>query len=425
MIVDSQSFSRASLAQALIDLGASIHQIQLISQFAEAQAAILSKVPDILISEFDLDGGACGLDLMASLRRKRAQSQQSLFILVTGNNSQAAVARAAEEDVDGYILKPYTIDGLRMAIMKYATDKIYPSEYSAKIEQGKRKLEEKDVEQALSIFTEAMTLDSKPSLACFYHGLTEELKRTLSNAETDYGKGLSFNRIHFKCLMGLFELFAKQNRNKEAYELAQRMARYFPASPDRLATVIKLAVLNEAYEDIERYYQLFCKLDHRNETLVRYVTASLIVCGKHYLAKKNFARAVELFARAKSTGLRNPKILREIILSLLSADLAAEAQVFLEAYPAGLQGTPEYLAMKYSSTERGLALGASIAAGRKLINDGVQEYVLYATLIRRSIEGGFLDHAEQLWQEACRLWPEKEAELLRIKKNTSPKTQAA
>jgi tetratricopeptide (TPR) repeat protein len=309
--------------------------------------------------------------------------------------------------------------------MKYATDKIYPSDYNLKIEAGKRKLEEKEIDSALALFTEAMQLDAKPALAYFYHGFTEEVRMTLSNAESDYGQGLSFNRIHFKCLFALFELFMKQNRNKEAYELAQRMARYFPANPDRLATVIKLAVINEAYEDIERYYQLFCKLDSRNETLVRYVTASLIACGKHYLQKKNFARAVELFARAKSTGLRNPKVLREIILSLLLAELAAEAQVFLEAYPAGLQGTGEFLAMRYASTERNLQLGASIAAGRKLLSEGVQEYILYATLIRRSIEGGFLDHAEQLLHDALRLWPEKDPELQRIRKNTPSKSSAA
>src|SRR5262249_34840996 len=156
---------RASLAQGLIDLGASMHQIRLVSNFAEAQALIGTECPDILLSEFDLDGGTCGLDLMSARRKKGGISQQSLFILVTGNNSQAAVARAAEEDVDGYILKPYTINGLRMAIMKYATDKIYPSEYSLKIEAGKRKLEEKEVDSALALFTEAMQLDAKPSLA--------------------------------------------------------------------------------------------------------------------------------------------------------------------------------------------------------------------------------------------------------------------
>jgi CheY-like chemotaxis protein len=422
MVVDSHSFSRAALASALIDLGASIHQIKLISQFNEAQAAINADCPDLLISEFDLNGGACGLDLMAARRKKGgANSKTALFILVTGNNSQAAVARAAEEDVDGYILKPYTVDGLRMAIMKHATEKIYPSEYVSKIQEGKRKLEENEIDQALTYFGEALKLDSKPSLAYFYHGLVEEMKKTLSNAELDYGRGLSFNRIHFKCLIALFELFMRQNRNKEAYDLAQRMARYFPANPDRLATVIKLAVLNEAFEDIERYYQLFCKLDHRNETLVRYVTAALIVCGKHYLQQKKFARAVELFARAKSTGLRNPKILKEIILSLLSSDLSSEAQVFLEAYPPALQGAPEYLAMRYACSEKGLPLGASIAAGRKLVADGIQEYILYATLIKRSIEGGFQDHADQLLRDAHRLWPEKEAELQKIRKNTTPR----
>src|SRR3954469_21805403 len=70
MIVDTQAFARAALAQAFIDLGASMHQIKLVSSFSEAQAQIGASLPDILISEFDLDSGCCGLDLMSARRKK-------------------------------------------------------------------------------------------------------------------------------------------------------------------------------------------------------------------------------------------------------------------------------------------------------------------------------------------------------------------
>ncbi len=84
-------------------------------------------------------------------------------------------------------------------------------------------------------------------------------------------------------------------------------------------------MINEAYEDIEAYYQLFKKLDRRDEKLVRYVCASLVVCGKHYLQKHVVSRAIELFDKAKITGMRNPRLLKEIILSLLHHDLVDKA----------------------------------------------------------------------------------------------------
>lgn len=412
MVVDSQSFSRAALARTLMDLGASMSQITLESTYSSALASISQNCPDILFSEFDLENGTCGLDLLVTQRKINKQSKKSLFILVTSNTSQAAVARAAEEDVDGYLLKPYTMDGLRMAIMKYAVEKAYPSAYIIKIGEGKEKLEQNSVDEALQIFTEATALDPKPALAHFYHGLGEESRLTLSNAENDYNEGLSYNKIHYKCMVGLFELFMHQKRNKEAYDVVRQISKYFPSNPDRLATVLRLAVINEAYEDIERYYQLFTKLDARNDMLIRYVCAALIVCGKYYLQNKENVRAVELFNKAKATSARNPRLLKEIVLSLLSYGLVFEASEFLKAFPAESHVSPEYVSLSYAIEERTLPEGESIAKGRELLTRGVQEYILYFILIQRSAQVGFKDHAEQLLKTAIGLWPDKQEELM-------------
>ncbi len=231
MIVDAQSFSRVTLAHTLVGLGAAMSQISLHSKFEAAQDSMTDSVPDILLSEFDLENGTCGLDLLVSQRKINKGSKQSLFILITGNTSQAAVARAAEEDVDGYILKPYTMDGLRMALMKYAIEKAYPSAYTIKIDEGKKKLDVQEWDEAIRLFETAAALDPKPSLAYFYQGTVEERRALMQRAEEDYRKGLEFNRIHYKCLVGLFDLFIIQNRNKEAYEVVRQISRIFRQIP--------------------------------------------------------------------------------------------------------------------------------------------------------------------------------------------------
>lgn len=407
VIVDAQAYSRAALAQTLVDLGTPSSRIDLTRTFDEAKQLLQQRFADIVISEFDLDAGNCGLDLLHWQRSSNKESLKSLFILVTSNTSQAAVARAAEEDVDGYLLKPYTMDGLRNSIMRYAVIKAYPNEYTQMIEQGKEELAKKDIEKALEIFQKATTLDSKPALALFYHGQAEEIKKTLSNAESDYSKGLSYSRIHYKCLIGLFELFYEQSRNREAYEVVRKIAQYFPANPDRLATVLRLAVINNAYEDIEKYYQLFCKLDKRNESLIRYVCAALIVCGRYYLLKKSPSRAIELFNKAKATGARNPRLLKEIITALLEYDMVVEAEEFLKAYPPDQRGASVYFALEYLVFDRKSSLGASLGKGKELLAKGLQEPMLFEVMIKRSLEAKHDDSAEQLYEKACKLWPEQ------------------
>jgi tetratricopeptide (TPR) repeat protein len=224
-------------------------------------------------------------------------------------------------------------------------------------------------------------------------------------------------------MVGLFELFTEQKRNKEAYEVVRTISRYFPANPDRLASVLRLAVVNEAFEDIERYYHLFTKLDHRNEMLVRYVCAALLVCGKYYLQKRENTRAVELFSKAKASGARNPKLMREIISALAQYELYVEAEEFLRAFPAEAQGSDDYVALKFAVGERLLPDGESIAQGRELVKRGVQDPLLYLILIRKSLKVGYADHAAELVQHAVRLWPAREAEF-RALLNPSPKRVA-
>lgn len=423
LIVDSQAYSRAILSQTFVDLGVPMARIGLAASFGEGEQMIREKFPDIVVCEYDLEAGRCGLDLLQTQRAANKEAKKSLFLLVTGNSSQAAVARAAEEDVDGYILKPYTLDGLRMSLMKFAVAKAYPSDYTKCIEQGKAEMEAKEFDKAMLSFARATNLEKKPSLAHFYRGQVEILKKAPAPAEADYNKGLSFNQIHYKCLVGMFELHVSQNRNKEAYEIVRQISKFFPANPERLSMVLRLAIMNKAYDDIDAYYKLFCKLEQRNGDLIRYVCAALVVCGKYYLQNKQKARAVEIFTKAKATGARQPRILREIILSLVQVNMFDEAAVFLESYPVELTGSNDYQALKYIVSERSAPLGVSIQTGRELLKNGIVEFLVYKILIERSLQANFSDHAGTLLEEALRVFPDKRAELEYVFKN--PEKRAA
>jgi two-component system chemotaxis response regulator CheY len=423
LIVDPQAYSRSALSQALINLGAETDQIKTVKSFAMAEELIEKDAPEVLITEFDLDGGMCGLDLLASQRKKNPKSKELLFILVTGNTSQSAVAQAAEELVDGYLIKPYSAEGLRTALMKYSLEKAFPSAYTKKIEEGKELLAENRIEEAQAVFMEASKLDPKPALAWFYHGFAEELKKAFAQAEKDYHKGLEKNRIHYKCMVGLYELYMSLKRYKEAYDIVRRLARYFPANADRLSTVLRLAILTNSYSDIEGYYQLFCKLEQRHPNLVRHVSAALLVCGKHYLIRRNNSRATDLFKKACVASGNNPKFLREIILNLLDADLDREAQKFVEIFEPEAQAGSEFRALQYAVEERQLGAGFSITRARDLIDKGVEDPLVYQILIKRSKESGHLDGAETAAESAKKLWPDLAADFDRILTTTKSKVK--
>ena len=225
VIADPNASSRAGLARALVNMGAKTIHVSLAPSFTVAVDCINEKKPHVVLCDYDLGGGR-GLDLLQAQRVQRPESRECLFVLITGNTSQSAVARAAEEDVDSYILKPYTLEVLRNCIMSAALTKIKPSDYIQTIEAGKGLLQEGKFDEAIKTFEKAMQMDSQPALACFYLGQTELMKKLMDEAEGRYEKGLGYNKIHYKCLTGLYDLLYDQKKYADAYDVIKKISRY-------------------------------------------------------------------------------------------------------------------------------------------------------------------------------------------------------
>jgi len=162
LIADASSVTRASLSRILNELGVKGNQISLVSTMEQALEEDSAFSPARRDRRVDL-GKRCGLDLIQIQREKHPeQARECVFIVVAGNTSQSAVARAAEEDVDAYIVKPYTQDTVRKTLMRVAMTKANPSDYVRTIETGKKKLTERSYDEAEGLFNGALKLDPSP-----------------------------------------------------------------------------------------------------------------------------------------------------------------------------------------------------------------------------------------------------------------------
>ncbi|MCC7442314.1 MAG: response regulator [Bdellovibrionales bacterium] len=408
LIADPGAAARAGLAKALNELGVKMHQIQLAKSYDEASRLIHEHKPHLVLAEFEL-GKSSGLNLLQEQRSQHADAVKSLFVLVTSNTSQSAVAQAAEEDVDTFVLKPYTLEVLRSAILSAAVAKLQPSEYSRAIEEGKRLLFDGKPKEAMELFEKARKLDSKPALAFFYHGQAQLMQKSLDGAEGDYQQGLNHNKIHYKCMVGLYELLMEKRSFVEAYDVVKRISRYFPANPKRMTQVLRLAVMTKSYEDVERYYQVFTGLDRRDEELIKYICAALVVCGKHYLQTGFQSRALSLFEKAATTGIGRANLLREVIGALLAYELKKEAGEFLAKFPPEIRGGADYLAMEYAIIDADADAAHAVDRGRKILAKDIHDPLVYQILIHRSRQAGVDENADQLAAEAGRRWPDQAA----------------
>lgn len=409
MIVDANASSRAGIAKAMNDMGAKSTQMALCSSLEEAEEAIKKQKPKILITDFTV-GTRSGLELLQRQRQADPTSKDSIFVLVTGNTSQSAVAQAAEEDVDAFILKPYTLDVFRQSLMQAVLNKIQPDQYTLTIDEGKKKLFAGDPDGAIPIFESALTQNPKPALAHFYLGQARELKKTLQEAEGSYHKGLETNKIHYKCMVGLYELHLKNNRTADAYEIVKRLSRYFPANPERLSGVLRLAIATQSYDDIERYYQMFTTIDQRNDSLIRYVCAALVVCGKYYLMKKFPSRATDLFQKAAVTAGGRTSILKEIVSALTEYDMSKEAEAYLKRFPADTLSKPDFLVSELIVHSKLLAPTMVADRARKLVDQGIEDPTVYRIWIGKLAELGSKNALEEARAKAIAKFPKLKAE---------------
>ena len=239
-------------------------------------------------------------------------------------------------------------------------------------------------------------MDPQPTLACFYLGHSNQLRKALENAQGSFAKGLEFNKIHYKCMVGLYEIFVEQKEHKHAYEVVKRLSQYFPANPKRLSEILRLAIINKSYEDVEKYYSVFCTFDERNEELVNYICAALVVCGKYYLQTANRNRALELFQKAAITCAGRIKVLREIVNNLIAFRLAQEAEKFLERVPAAAQSSPDYLLLKFQVLNIAAPVSLVLNFGRELLSKDILSETMCEILVDRALESGNKSFAENV-----------------------------
>lgn len=410
LVADPNPASRSRLVSTLIDLGVKSSKIKTARNYVEAQEEIRKSRPKVILTDYYL-GNESGLDLLQDQKAEYTDSKDCLFVLITGNTSQAAVARAAEEDVDGFLLKPYTLQSLKDSITRAGIAKLFPNEYARTVTQGKEEMLKGELDQAIATFEKAKTLSESPTLACFYLGQAHFMKNAMDQSRDKYRDGLGYNQIHYKCLVGLFDLLLKDGKHNEAYDVVKKIAKYFPANPKRLSSVLRLAIMTDNFADLDDYYTLFLSLEERTEELINYMCSSLVVYGKYHLINGAKEKALATFEKAAVSCAGRTKFLRYIIENLVEADLVNESKKFLSRFPADKKKDEDFLVAEYVISAKSDDPEAVIKKGRNLIKNGLKNVLVYKSLITLSNKAGLKDQAQSLFTEASEFWPDQVPQL--------------
>ncbi len=389
LIVDKNPSSRSRLLKTMVDLGAKRSSIHSVGTLLESQEVIQTKSIGLVLSDYFIGGGS-GFDLFKILREKYPSKKELCLVLVTSNISQTAVAKAAEEDVDSFIIKPYTIQSIQENLISTVTQKVMPSDYIKKIEEGKILLAAGKYDDAIAVLNVARGMHPKPALAYFYIGQAEYLKNHVDTAAGSYNEGLNFNNIHYKCLVGLYEVFMREEKFFEAYQVVKKIAKFFPANPDRLAQIIRLAVRTGNYQDMQMFYEIFTSLDVRVQVLTNYIGAGMYIAGKYCLMNSDKDTAFQYFDNIAVSCSEFTKFLRAVITLLVENEMCDEAEKFLSRFDKDAKDGEDYLVADFLvSSKKFTDPGFIIKIGLELWNKKIRDYRFISTLVEAMEKGGY------------------------------------
>ena len=299
LIVDESFTYRIALKQTLLSYGASNNNIVATKTLREAVALLEKAKFNIVFSDFMLKDG-----IGTSLINDR---KDFIFILVSSVASQAAVAKAAEVEVDQFIFKPYSQAHLKSVLEGVVKVKTDPPESNQFIEDGKELLSIGEFEKASLLFEKAKADPASFARASSYLGEINKIKNELDGAFQHFRDGLAATEVHFRCLLGLFNVLLQTGRQEAAYSILRDILLYFPECPERLIQAIDLAIQTNHFVDIEELYEVFNLMYEKPEKLLKYMSSALLVNGHFHLKHENTDAAMESFVRGISVGQGHDK----------------------------------------------------------------------------------------------------------------------
>ena len=127
LVIDDQPTARDALRTIAQTVGA--FAVEFAANYQDALYRIRHNTPDIILCDYMLGDGRSGQQLLEELRRFGLLADETVFMMVTGEQSYEQVVSAVELVPDDYIIKPFSPDRLLLRLERILAKKEFFAEY--------------------------------------------------------------------------------------------------------------------------------------------------------------------------------------------------------------------------------------------------------------------------------------------------------
>ncbi len=248
--------------------------------------------PDVVLSNYRLPG-MDGFQFLEKLRALEYFSEIA-FVIVTGEMDEATVARAGEFEVDGYILRPFTIETLADKIEQVYNKKKKISPLEAHITLGIAHLKNRQYGEAKEQFDKALDISPNSPRAIASLAAYHEARGKTSTAKQLYEKAVRIEPRFLKAHEALTRICKKEGDLDAASAHMRKCVAISPKNLDRQIELGQTLMKTGRTDEAEKVFDTTMRLAREeNAEIGRRVGETFLAAGMAEHAQKYFSKAIK------------------------------------------------------------------------------------------------------------------------------------
>ena len=285
LVVDDLPLAREALRTIAQTAGA--FSVEFAANYQDAIYRIRNNVPDVILCDYVLGEGRSGQQLLEELRRFNLLPDETIFMMVTGEQSYEQVVSAVELVPDDYIIKPFSPDKLLFRLNRIMTKKQFFAEYY-------REKRAQEYARALAILEQQK--QSEAGRPYRFEVLRQEAEVLLAKGDHEAAEGAYRNILdnyEFPwARAGVARALHKQNRLDEAREEIERAVNGTPNFFDAADLKASICIDQGETEEAQRVLDEISKKTPRNYQRKRLLAEAATLNGDTDTARAAMADIV-------------------------------------------------------------------------------------------------------------------------------------
>jgi two-component system chemotaxis response regulator CheY len=281
-----------------------------------ALAQIKSNPVDIVIADWIMPRMP-GVELLTEIRED-PRMRDMPFILITGETDEAQITRAAEEDVDGYIIKPFVATVFEKKIKTALEKKANPPLVETHIKTGMVYTDNGMFNEALVELEKAQSIAPNSARIELAKARIHEKMGDMKKAEKCVKTAMTLNPKYLKAYNRMAELQIKKGNEEAAMEALMAVAKISPNNPKRLFVIGKYQLKQGKLEEAKTSFLSALSNSRRDKELFGEVGEAYLASGHEDMAIDAFKNSLDIVENVHiynrlGIALRRKKLYREAI----------------------------------------------------------------------------------------------------------------